>query len=356
VATQNSTQVRALALVAAALVLALVAADAPRANATTPSPRIGLVANTNGLFDRSFNELSAAAVTQASVRLAARIDIRPSFSEAEYIPSLQAMAAQGYDLVIAVGSAEEHAVGVVAREYPKIRFAIVGDSYASPGIRGLANVEGIVFKDQESGYLAGYLAGLVELAPGSQAADANTISTISGSLVPAAARYVAGFRAGARAADPEVRLLAGFANASTSPGRCSSIAGSQIRKGSGVVFAVAGACSVGAYDAAHTGNAWAIGYELDESGLTSAMLVSAVDHPERAVYLALTALHNGTFATGRDVEFGIAQDAVGLAGLNEAVPRSIRLRLSYVANRLRAGGISIPTAPAPAQKPRTSSR
>jgi basic membrane protein A len=342
---------------AVTLALALGATAAPGATPVQPpSLRIGLVANTNGLADRSFNELSAAAVTAASVHLAARIDIRPSLSSASYIPSLQSMAAQGYDLVIAVGPAEEQAVGVVARQYPKIRFAIVGDSYASPGIRGLPNVEGIIFKDQEAGYLAGYLAGLIELARGSQASRSNAVSTISGSLDLAATRYVAGFRSGARAADPTVRLLAGFSNASTAPGRCSTIAGSQIRAGSGVVFPVTGTCSIGAFDAAHTAHVWAIGSELDQSALTDAILVSAVDHPDRAVYLALTALEHGTFETGRDVEFGIAQGAVGLAGLNEAIPPAIRRRLGYVANRLRAGRISVPTAPAPAGRSVVSSR
>jgi basic membrane protein A and related proteins len=338
--------VLALAVAGSAVVLA--ATHAPRARAATlPSPRIGLVANTNGLGDRSFNQLSAQAVLTASVKLRARIDIRPSPSAASYIPNLQAMAAQGYDLVIAVGPAEEHAVGVVAREYPDVRFAIVGDSYASRGIGALANVEGIEFADEESGYLAGYLAGLVEQTSGSQPTGANTVATISSTLVPAATRYVAGFRAGVRAADPGVQLLAGFSNASTAPARCSSIAGKQIRAGATIIFPVAGACSIGAFDAAHTAHVWAVGSELDQSALTDAILVSAVDRPDRAVYLTLEALVHGTLRTGRDVEFGLAQGAVGLAGMNAAVPVSIRRRLRYVTGQVQAGRITIPTAPAP---------
>jgi basic membrane protein A len=339
----------ALALAGAAVVLAI--AGVPRARATTlPSPRIGLVANTDGLGDGSFNELAEQAVLAASVKLRARIDIRPSTSAAAYIPSLQAMAAQGYDLVIAVGHAEAHAVGVVARQYPDVRFAIVDDSYASRGIGALANVEGIVFADEQSGYLAGYLAGLVVQDPELQPTGTNTVATISSSLVPAAARYVAGFRAGVRAADPGVQLLAGFSNATPAPTRCSSIAGRQIRAGAGVLFAVAASCSVGVFDAAHTGHAWAIGSELDESAVTDAILASAVDRADRAVYLTLQALVDGTLQTGRDVEFGLAQGAVGLAGLNAAVPRSIRQRLRYVVRQVQAGRITIPTAPAPATR------
>jgi hypothetical protein len=55
-------------------------------------------------------------------------------------------------------------------------------------------------------------------------------------------------------------------------------------------------------------------------------------------------MHNGRFAGGRDVEFGIAQDAVAIAGINAAVPASLRRKLTAVASRMRAGRISIPTA------------
>ena len=40
--------------------------------------------------------------------------------------------------------------------------------------------------------------------------------------------------------------------------------------------------------------------------------------------------------------FGIAQNAVGIAGINRLVPRSIRRKVNAVAQRLRAGKISIP--------------
>jgi basic membrane lipoprotein Med (substrate-binding protein (PBP1-ABC) superfamily) len=65
---------------------------------------------------------------------------------------------------------------------------------------------------------------------------------------------------------------------------------------------------------------------------------------DQAVILTIDALHDGLFAGGRDVEFGIAQNAVGIDGINAAVPQSIRRKVSAVARRLRAGSISIPTA------------
>jgi basic membrane protein A len=336
-------------VVACALIVTASLGTVSSAAAAGPSPqlRIGLVANTDGLFDRSFNEQSADAVRAASIRLHALIDIRASLTPAAYEQSLASMAAQGYDLVIAVGPAEEQALGLVARAYPEVRFAIVGDSYRAPAIGALTNVVGLVFQDQESGYVAGYLAGLIaRAAPATP--TGNAVSTISGSLDRSANRYIAGFRTGARAADPQVRLLAGFSNAVITPGRCATLARSQIAAGSAVVFPVAGTCSAGAIAAAGAAHVWAIGSEVDQSPLGPTVLASAVDRADRAVALLIDSVAADTLQTGRDVQLGLAQGAVGLQGLAPGLSPTIVRRVRAVSNKVRAGRISIPTAPAPA--------
>ncbi|MDX6565814.1 MAG: basic rane protein, partial [Gaiellales bacterium] len=146
-----------------------------------------------------------------------------------------------------------------------------------------------------------------------------------------------------RAADPKVTLLRSLAG-SSSPGRCHRLAASQIAAGSDIVFPVAGTCSAGALQAVKEHGVWALGVDADESYLGPWMLASAALHVDQAVILTIDAVHDGLFAGGRDVEFGIAQNAVGIDGINAAVPQSIRRKVSAVARRLRAGSISIPTA------------
>ena len=238
------------------------------------------------------------------------------------------MAAQGYDLVIAVGPAEEHAVGVVAREYPDVRFAIVDDSYASRGIGALANVEGLVFADQQSGYLAGYLAGLVEQDAVLRPAGTNTVSTISSSLVPRGHALRRRLPRGSARVRPGRPAARGLLERVTAPARCSSSPAADPRRAppsSSPSRAPAASARSTRRTLAHV---WAIGCELDQSAITDAMLVSAVDRADRAVYLTLEALADGTLQTGRDVEFGLAQGAVGLAGMNAAVPPSILRQLA----------------------------
>jgi basic membrane protein A len=335
--------IRTLPLLVALCILATVA---PAASAAAPF-RIGMVADTNGVFDRSFNQFAYAGVSTAAIRLGASISVLASPTVRSYEPNLRALAQQGYSLVIAIGPSEEQALATVARAYPSVQFAIVGDSYASPALGGLPNVQGLLFKEQEAGYLAGYLAGRVELSAMPRLKPRNVISTISRTGDATAVRYLAGFQAGVLAADPKVRLLQSTVDAAGGPARCHALASSQIAAGSDIVFPVAGACNAGAWQAVNERGVWGIGVEADQRYLGTAVLASAALHVDQAVILAIDATHAGAYAGGRDVEFGVAQDSVGVDGVNAAVPSSIRNKLNAVVKRVRAGRIIIPTALAP---------
>jgi basic membrane protein A and related proteins len=333
------------ALVALATFLFTPAISQPASAVAARTLRIGMVANTNGVGDRSFNELAQAGVRAAAVRLGASIAVTASPSPASYVPALTYMAQQRYDLVIAVGSAEEQAVGEVARQFPRVNFAIVDDSYASSGIGGLENVQGLLFRQEEAGYLAGYLAGLVETETVARLRAGNIMSTVGSIDEPSDQGYIAGFRAGAKASDPTVKLLHAFADdSSRSEDRCHSLAATQIAAGSDIVLPAGGSCGVGALNATNQQDVWGIAVDADQSYLGPYVLASAVKRVDQAVYLAIKAVHDGTFKGGRDVVFGIAQNAVGISGINRLVPRSIRLKVNAVAAKLRAGKISIPIA------------
>jgi basic membrane protein A len=333
-----------VALVAVATFSFTGAVSQPPPAAAARSLRIGMVANTDGVADRSFNELAETGVRTAAARLGASIAVTASPTSASYVPALTYMAQQGYDLVIAVGSAEEQAVGEVARRFPKVNFAIVDDSYASRGIGGLNNVQGLLFREEESGYLVGYLAGLVETDTVARLRGGNIMSTVGSVDEQPDQGYIAGFRAGAKAADPDVKLLHAFADSSQSEDRCHSLAATQIAAGADIVLPAGGSCGVGALNATKQQNVWGIAVDADQSYLGPYILASAVKRVDQAVFLAIKAVHDGTFRGGRDVVFGIAQNAVGIAGINRLVPRSIRLKVIAVADRLRAGKISIPVA------------
>jgi basic membrane protein A len=121
--------------------------------------KVGLSTDIGGLNDRSFNHLAYVGLEKAASDLGVQTRVVQSNSPSDYIPNLVALAKQKYDLIIGVGFTEIDAVKKVAQQFPNSHFAIVDVSNADEG--GLKNVEGLLFKEQEAGYLAGYAAGLV---------------------------------------------------------------------------------------------------------------------------------------------------------------------------------------------------
>ena len=69
------------------------------------------------------------------------------------------LARQGYDLIIGVGYAQGDAIATAAKKFPNTKFAIVDVDQAT--LKGKpANVQGLLFREEQVGYLAGYLAAL----------------------------------------------------------------------------------------------------------------------------------------------------------------------------------------------------
>jgi basic membrane protein A len=129
-----------------------------------------------------------------------------------YFPNLAEFARARYDLVIAFGMLEASSVSRAAQMYPRTRFAIIDVSHAALA-RDLPNVEGVVFREQEVGYLAGYLSGLVERVGHGR----RVVSSVGGFSIPPVDRLIAGFRAGVRASDPKIVELNAYSGTFNDP-------------------------------------------------------------------------------------------------------------------------------------------
>ena len=152
--------------------------------------------------------------------------------------------------MIAVGFLMADAVDTVAKRFPDVDFAII--DFAQEELKSKpANVRGLLFKEQEAGYLAGYLAGLlVEREAGSR----QVIGSVGGLKIPPVDRYIAGFRAGAKAANPKIKTLNAYSQDFVDQAKCKEVALDQIARGAGVIFQVAGQCGLGALSAAQEKN------------------------------------------------------------------------------------------------------
>jgi basic membrane protein A len=160
--------------------------------------------------------------------------------------------------------------------------------------------------------------------------------------VPGVERWIAGYQAGARRANPGVTTLRGYTDDFVDPVKARSVALSQIAKGSRVVFQVAAACGLGALDAASERGVWGIGVDVDQSHLGRHILTSALVRFDVAVFATIEALARGTLEAGRTARFSLENGGVGLGAISAAVPASLKAELEDVRTELIAGKIPIP--------------
>jgi basic membrane protein A len=308
------------------------------ATAPTTDVKVGLVADAGQLNDNGFNELAFKGLKRAERELGIEGRVVEAKTAADYVPNMTTLARQGYDLIIGVGFAQGDAIAAAARRFPQTNFAIVDVDQST--LKGKpANVQGLLFREEQVGYLVGYLAALE-----AKRAGAESISAVGGFKEPPVDRFIAGYRAGAKAAVPATKVRWDYSQDWEDQAKCKELALNQIAAGSKVVFQVAGGCGLGALSAAKDDGVWGIGVDGDQSFLGPHVLTSALKGVDSAVFLTIKALQDGTFAGGKNVVFGIDQDGVGLGTLSPKANKQDVAATEKVERKLADGEITgIPT-------------
>ena len=301
-----------------------------------PTLRIGLVTDIGGLDDRSFNFLANQGLERAQDELGVEGRVVISRTNSDYVPNLTSLARQDYDLVIAVGFLMAEALDAVAKQFPDTNFAII--DFAQEELASKPkNVRGLLFKEQEAGYLVGYLAGLIVAEEG----GANpTVSTVGGQKIPPVDRYIAGFQAGAKAANPDIQSQNAYSQDFVDQAKCKEIALNQIARGSSVIFQVAGQCGLGALNAAKEKNVWGIGVDADQGYLGPHILTSALKKVDVAVFQTIQSVGDGSFSGGENTVFDVASGGVGLGEVSPDVPADLASQVSDVQDKIASGEIT----------------
>jgi basic membrane protein A and related proteins len=297
--------------------------------------KVGLVTDIGGLNDRSFNALANKGVMDAEKQLGVTGRVLISKSNADYVPNLSTLAQQKYDLVIAVGFLMADATEKVAKKFPDVKFAIIDSS--APAMKSKpTNVEGLLFKEQEAGYLVGYLSGLY-----AKDNSATSIGSIGGLKIPPVDHYIAGYQAGAKAADPGLKTLNGYSQDFVDQAKCKEIALDQISKGAKVVFQVAGQCGLGVLDAAKEKSVQGIGVDADQAYLGPQVFTSALKKVDVAVFDAIKAAQADQYTGGQDITATVKTGGVGIGKLN-ATAEKYADQVKAVQDKLAAEAIQVP--------------
>jgi basic membrane protein A and related proteins len=306
-------------------------------------PLVALVTDIGGLRDRSFNAEAWRGLLRARAALGVNIVVRPSRSVNDYYPLLAQMANSHVALVVAIGSTMATAVYAAANKFPHQRFALVdARPQSTPGHEvNMRNVVNLLFDEQQAGFLAGAVAGLIEVHHVGGARH-NTIGWIGGAEIPQVTRYVAGFEAGARHVDPGIKILGTFAGSFDNPAVGRQDAQQQARAGADLLFHFPPPPGAAYLQAAQGLGKYGIGVDTDQSYLGGRIVTSAVKRVDVAVYDTIRAVLRGRFHP-YDRRYGIEQGGAGITPPSSAVPQSIVKAVDGLSQQIARGHIHVPS-------------
>jgi basic membrane protein A len=328
-------------LVAAALIAVLTlalgvgtgAAKSDVKAAPAATLKIALVTDVGGLDDKSFNFLANKGLTDSKKKLGVAGRVYISKTSSDYIPNLTS-AARTYkaDLVIAVGFLMADQVSAVAKKYPDTKFAIIDFPWVA--LKGKpANVRGLIFAEEEAGYLAGVAAATVT--------KTGVIGSTGGMKIPPVDAYIAGYQKGAKATKKGIKTLNGYSQEFVAQDKCKENTLNQIAAGADVVFQVAGQCGLGVLSAAKEKGVWGIGVDADQGYIGTHVLTSAQKKVNQAVFSSVAMVKAGTFKGGTDTLFNVKNGGVGFGKISPKAPATLKAKLTAVAKQIAAGKIKI---------------
>lgn len=293
--------------------------------------------------DRGFNALFLSGVTafETQRRLRVRRFGHPLHQVFEG-SSLERFVAAAVDdgvsaLVFAGANTFGNALTVVAQRYPQVKLVAI-DTLDASQLGAMA----VGFRFEEATFLAGLVAA--------RHSRAGKIGFVGGLDMPAIRSYGCAFAAGARRARPQIvveaRMVGRHASAFSDPVGGRVRAQELLTDGADVIFHAAGGSGLGVLAAVAEAGAYGIGVDANQNGLhPGRILTSVLKRVDVAVYTALVALHDGSWAP-RTQSVGLAEGAVGLA-MDEhnrlLIDDALRAELEEVEFAIVAGEIEVPT-------------
>jgi basic membrane protein A len=257
--------------------------------AAAAAPKLGIVYDAGGKFDKSFNQSAFEGAERFKKETGIKyIEVQAS-SDTQAEQVMRCLARKKIDLIAAVGFSQTQAVQKVAKEFPNVRFVLI-DSVAKGN-----NVNSILFREEEGSYLAGVAAAM--------ASKSKKIGFVGGMDIPLIRAFACGYGQGAKSVDPKVEVIQNMvgttAAAWNDPAKGGALARAQFDRGVDVVFAVAGGSGLGTLQTAKEKGKLGIGVDSNQNYLHPGnMLTSMVKRVDLAIYDSFTQVKNGTWKAG----------------------------------------------------------
>ena len=335
------------AAVASVLALSFMTAVAPSATAAGEKiTKIGIAYDLGGRDIPGFNQLAYFGARDfvaknKGVKIQ-ELQAALSDTDATRAERLRLLATAGANPIIAVGFTYASSVGIVAKEFPKVKFGVVDDATVK-----LPNVLGITFAEHEGSYLVGAIAAIKS--------KTGKIGFIGGVQTPLIVKFNAGYVAGAKKINPKIQVqsiyLSIFPDFSgfNDPAKGEESAKGMFDNGADVVYSAAGGSGAGAHKAAIAkGDVWSIGVDADEyyypsnASFNEIILTSMLKNVNVGVLDMINAMAKGTFKSG-EKNFGLSNNGVGYSTAGGNIDPKTKAKIDGLIKDIIAKKIVVPT-------------
>lgn len=302
---------------------------------------VGLSTDGPDVDDNGFNESVYAGILQAQSEDLVISTVYTAADPDEYQPDLELCAQDGNQLCIAVGFLMTEAVTNAALAHPETMYTIMDADITD----ATDNLRSYDFAEDEAGYLAGSLAGLMT--------SSDVVGAVGGmSSVPAVVDFLERYGHAAVCANPSATTILTYTETFVDPDLGAQTAADQMALGADVIFGAAGPTGNGAILYAAQNGAYAIGVDMDQyltvfdSGAeegSEMLLSSAMKRLDNAAYDAITDLIAGAFTPGM-IDFNLENDGVGLAPFHETeaiIPDYVKIWLAFIEDQIISGDLDI---------------
>ncbi|WP_128376240.1 BMP family lipoprotein [Streptomyces cavernae] len=326
--------------------------------------RIKLVIN-GGLGDKSFFDSAHEGLKRAEKELGYELKVVELGSDrTKWEPGFEdAASADDYDILAAGTFDVTDYIGKLAPEFPDKKFWVFDAPVDYSGKNGACsnkceNVYSVTFKQNEGGYLAGFLAEKLVAGKALKGTESlKKVGVMGGVKIPVIDDFIVGFKAGFKQAggknsDVVVQYVGGdkpFGD----PAKGKEISTAMYGQGAALVWPVAGLSGLGTFESAVTAKRYAFGVDSDQyqtladPAQKDTVVTSILKNVGNALYKAAQDEKTGSLKYGAVETVGLAQDAVGYvddAHFEELVPDKIRTELEEAADQVKSGSVTVPSA------------
>ena len=294
--------------------------------------KIGMVADTGGINDESFNQSAWEGLQRAEKDFGVEIKVIESKQASDYLSNMESLIDEGMDLVIGVGYTMKEDIQTEAENYPDQKFALIDETFDTIP----ENVTPILFKENEAAYLTGLIAGRMT--------ETNSVGFIGGIETPVVSRFEYGYKAGVREANKDADVKVQYAGTFSDAAKGKSIANQMYGSSVDIILSAAGGTGLGSIESAKEKNKYAIGVDRDQSDLAPEnVLTSALKKVNVGVYDTVKDLVEGKLTGGQAKVYGLKEDGVGIPETTKnLVPQEILDYVNTMIEKVKSGEIKVP--------------